>query len=308
MTPTIVVKQVDAFTTRPFSGNSAGVVLDAAGLSDSQMQIIAREMNVSETAYLLPPSGPGADFRVRWFTPKVEVDLCGHATVACFHAAMETGRVGAGSYRLECLSGVLALDLDRDDVGPRVRLGLPVADLLPWDIATCRIAEPLGLETDDLHARLPVMKAAQWAVVPLTGLEAMRRMRPDFKALLALESQEGVGEIIVITTETLEAGSAVHVRMFAPACGIDEDPVTGAAQGPVGAYLLANSLLEERATRPDAGRLLYVAEQGDEVGRPGRIEVEVAHQGGRIRSITIAGRAVTVLEGAIQVPSDASTC
>ncbi|HEY3174584.1 MAG TPA: PhzF family phenazine biosynthesis protein [Candidatus Polarisedimenticolia bacterium] len=295
----ISILQVDAFTTRPFAGNPAGVVLEPGDLGEDEMLLIAREMNLSETAFLLPPSGPEADLRVRWMTPAAEVDLCGHATVATFHAALEEGRLAPGAYRMECRAGVLPIDLRRDETGwPVVRLGLPVPALEETNLAACRIAEPLGIETDDLSGRLPLMRTGEWLLAPLSGLDAMRRVRPDLKALLDLHEELGLGSTIVLTTETLEPGSAVHVRMFAPGFGIDEDPVTGSAEGPVAAYLVRHGLLEPSASTR------YIAEQGDIIGRPGRIEVEVTREAGRIRSITIAGHAVTVLRGTISLPRD----
>src|SRR5262245_9979213 len=133
--------QVDAFTRRPYQGNAAAVVLEPGGLSDAAMLLIAREMNLSETAFLLPPSSADADLRIRWFTPAAEVDLCGHATVATFHAAMEQGRLAPGVFRMECRVGILPIGLERDDDGGAVvRMGLPLPSLEDLNVATCRVA------------------------------------------------------------------------------------------------------------------------------------------------------------------------
>ena len=290
---TIPIQQVDAFTTRPFTGNPAGVVLDAEGLTDGEMQLVAREMNLSETAFLLPPTVPGADLRIRWMTPSSEVDLCGHATVATFHAALETGRLAAGEYRMECRSGILPIGLSRAGDGAVVRMGLPVPRIEEMDLAACRIAEPLGIESEDIDARHPIARAGEWILVPLTGMEAMRRVRPDFKALRGFGEEIKAGCFIVLTRETVDPDNLVHVRMFAPAWGIDEDPVTGSAEGPVAAWLHRRRLLEGPR---------YTAEQGDVIGRPGRISVEVEAEPDRIRSIAISGRAVTVLRGTLTLP------
>jgi len=296
----IVIRQVDAFTIGPFAGNAAAVVLEAEGLSDHQMQLIAREMNLSETAFLLPSTRSDADLRLRWFTPSVEVDLCGHATVATFHSALEEGFLKPGSYRLECAAGVLPIQAEKDPEGrPLVKMGLPVPALEQVDLAACRIAEPLGIEADDIPRRLPIMKAGTWLLVPVSGLAVIRQLRPDFSALRAFGDQAGPAAIVVLTTETVEPGSAVHLRMFAPGFGIDEDPVTGSAQGPVAGYLAVNRLLPGG---PGAEMRRYVAEQGDEIGRPGRIDVEVEMSGPVVRSIAIVGRAVTVLRGSLALP------
>lgn len=296
------ILQVDAFTRRAFEGNAAAVVLDPGDLSEAAMLLIAREMNLSETAFLLPPSTPAADLRIRWFTPAAEVDLCGHATVATFHAAMEEGRLAPGVFRMECRVGILPVTLERDAEGkPVVRMGLPLPVLADLHVATCRIAEILGVETDDLDSRLPVQKTGEWMLVPAAGLDVLRRIRPDFRAMRDLLSELGLGSAVVLTTETVEAGSAVHLRMFAPGFGIEEDPVTGSAQGPVAGYLLAHRLIAPAGAELES--LSYTAEQGDCLGRPGRIGVEVGLSAGRLTGITITGHAVTVLTGTIRLPT-----
>lgn len=296
------ILQVDAFTRRPFEGNAAAVVLDPGTLSDAGMLRIAREMNLSETAFLLPPSSTAADLRIRWFTPAAEVDLCGHATVATFHAALEEGRLAPGVFRMECRVGVLPVALEREpDGGALVKMGLPLPALHDLHVATCRVAEVLGIETDDLDNRLPVQRTGEWMLVPAAGLPVVRRLRPDFKAMRDLMSELGLGSAIVMTTETVDPGSAVHLRMFAPGFGIDEDPVTGSAQGPVAAYLMAHRLIAGADFAQD--RVIYTAEQGDCIGRRGRINVEVTLSDGAITSITIMGRAVTVMTGMIRLPT-----
>jgi len=293
---TLTIRIVDAFTRRPFGGNAAGVVLDPEGLADAQMQAIAREMNLSETAFLLPPDDPQADVRVRWFTPTVEVDLCGHATVATFHAAMAGGRLEPGAYRMQCRSGILPVDAGRDAKGSRVTLGLPVPEVIPMEGESAQILDALGLAAGDVDPELPMMSAGPWAIVPVVDRRGLNALSPDFGALRRLAGKGGAGNTIVLTRDTVEPGAAVHLRMFAPWYGIDEDPVTGSAQGPVAAYLASSDLL----TRNDgADTARYVAEQGDGIGRPGRIETVVRFRGAQVRSITITGRAVTVLEGTI---------
>src|SRR5262245_29991200 len=127
---------VDSFTTSPFGGNPAGVVLEAEGLSQEAMQAIAREVNASETAFLLDTRRDDADLRIRWFSPSTEIPLCGHGTVAAFHAAMEQGRLAAGTFRMECGAGVLPVTLERGAEGrPEVSLGLPVPRLTDSPLA-----------------------------------------------------------------------------------------------------------------------------------------------------------------------------
>ncbi len=296
------IKIVDAFTTRPFAGNPAAVVLDASGLDDAAMQRIAREMNLSETAFLLPP-GPGADVRIRWFTPHVEVDLCGHGTVAAFHAALMEGRLPAGSYRMECRSGILPVTSGHDADGPFVEMGVPVPVLSPG-VAPGAILEAIGLDRARVDPALPIRAAgppgsrAEWALIPVADRAALDSLRPDSAALVRIADREGVGNVIALTRDTVDPSSAVHLRMFAPAYGIAEDPVTGSAQGPVAAYLV-----EREIVRGDAsGAAVYTAEQGDGIGRAGRIGTTVEIRDGACAAIRIRGRAVTVLEGTITTP------
>jgi len=296
------VIQVDAFTRRPFAGNPAAVVLDAAGLAEREMLLIAREMNLSETAFLLPPSDSRADLRLRWFSPGGEVDLCGHATVATFHAALEEGRLAPGSYRLESRSGVLPVEARRGPDGrPRVSLGLPVPAMSTLDPTSAGLSRALGIDAADSEGEPPPMRTGEWALVPVARLETLRHLRPDFRALRSIAADTGMASTIVLTTETIETSSKVHLRMFAPAAGIDEDPVTGSAQGPVAAWLVAHGLAVPAGEAVPA-RFDYIAEQGDPIGRPGRVAVEVALEAGSIVSITIRGEAVTVLRGSLQLP------
>ncbi len=222
------------------------------------------------------------------------MELCGHATVATFHAGMERGRLEAGRYRMECLSGIIPVELALGDDGhPEVSMGLPV-------IALERVAPPgdleavLGIGRSVVDGDLPIMKGRGWLVVPFRSLRDLWGLRPDFAALGRWKECHGVGTVIVMTTETVEPGSAVHLRMFAPSYGIDEDPVTGSAQGPLAVYLHAGGLLK-------AGQSAYVAEQGDPIDRPGRVAVEVRRRGGAVEAITITGQAVTVIEGTIHL-------
>ncbi len=300
----VSIRIVDAFTTTPFAGNPAGVVLEAEGLPDAAMQAIARKVNASETALLLGTQRSDADLRVRWFTPATEIDLCGHATVATFHTAMEQGRLAAGTFRMECRAGVLPVSLEKGGDGrPEVSLGLPVPEMVDAQEIPAAVAAALGIGARDLDRSAPLTCSGEWLVIPVAGLEVLRRMRPDFGAIRAAGERSGSGCWIALTQETVDPGSAVHIRMFAPGFGIDEDPVTGWAQGAVASWLVRRGLL--RADAGSASTCLYTAEQGDIIGRRGRIRVTVTLDGEDksgapgISAITITGSAVTVMRGAL---------
>lgn len=292
----ITIKQVDAFTTTPFLGNPAGVVTDANGLSEREMQFIAREMNVSETAFILPPTSSKADVRIRWFTPATEVPLCGHATIAGFHALAEEKRLGMSRtrtyhFRLETKSGILPIEVKKSKSKTLIRFGLPVPKFQRAKIAVRTLAKVLNISTSQFDKCLPIVVAGN-IYVPIERLGTILRMKPDFNRMLEVGSDEKIDGFSVFTTETVEPSSSIHSRFFAPYAGINEDPVTGSANGPLGVYLFEHGLLGK-----GDGTYRIVGEQGDAIGRKGRvlIEVEVKYQ--RVHSATIGGQAVTVLQG-----------
>jgi trans-2,3-dihydro-3-hydroxyanthranilate isomerase len=281
---------VDAFTSEPLSGNAAGVVPDAEGLSDEQMQAVARELNASETAFLLPSSE--ADRRVRYFTPTQEVDLCGHATIASHGWLAEEDDI-EDSATLETNVGVLDIDID-DGV---VWMTQDTADVTRVDIEYERVADALGVDhatLEDIGADLPLATASTglpFLVVPVNFLEAISGLEPDMTAIAELTEELDVTGIYAFSFDALEADSTLHGRMFAPAAGVDEDPVTGTASGAVGAYL--------REIRAFDGELPeeMVFEQGHFVDQPGRVRVQA-----RADPISVGGRAVTALDGSVVVP------
>jgi trans-2,3-dihydro-3-hydroxyanthranilate isomerase len=307
------IRTVDAFTDRPFGGNAAGVVTRGGeNLDDARMQALAREMNLSETAFLLPATRADADLRIRWFTPGTEVPLCGHATIAAFHAAAEEGswgldRDGTHVRRLECLSGVLRVTVEKESGRPpRVTMALPDPVIEPWE-DTAPACEALRLARPDLASGLPAARCGFYLLLPLSGLDAMRAVAPDLRAIAALTLLHGGDGLILVSLETIDPESAVHVRMFAPAAAVDEDPVTGSAQSPVAGWLALTGFFsgrEGRYRRVSSARVAYTAEQGDLMGRPGRIEVGLDvgdADPAAARDITISGRAVTMVRGRLSL-------
>ncbi len=323
----IGIIQVDAFTTAPYAGNPAGVALAGGeSLTDGQMLAIAREMNLSETAFLLPPTRPGANVRIRWFTPTVEVRFCGHATVAAFHAAAEAGLWGFGgmaagearAVHMECLSGILPLRVRRDTAGIEVTMALPLPEIRKHDDAA-EVLAALGLRgvaggkpgPAKTGADLPsALIGSPFLLVHVPDLRSLREASPDREAVVRMTGAEGCDGLIAATLETFDSSSGVHLRMFAPAAGIEEDPVTGYAQALTALWLGRGGLLSEdggeRFRTLREGVVAYVAEQGDFLGRPGRVGVEVTFErvGAEIfvQEISISGRAVTVLRGELPIP------
>ncbi|MFI9209074.1 PhzF family phenazine biosynthesis isomerase [Streptomyces sp. NPDC053253] len=311
-TETRVLYQVDAFTRTPFTGNPAGVVLAAEGLTDTEMQAIARELNNSETAFVLPPDAADHDVRVRFFTPTIEVPSCGHATVgAHFARAVEYG-LPTSSVRQKTGGGLLQdVTIHRD--GDRVRIGIdqgaarfgPELDGGQVD----RLLRALGAEPGDLAENGPVQVVSTGhskVIVELRDRAAVDALRPDPAALTALGREVGSNGFFVFTRdvprETGEDPPLTWSRMFAPAIGIPEDPVTGNGHGPLGAYLVRHGL----APAP-GGRLAFTGRQGVAMGRPGDVHVRVDTRLDGALTATVTGDAVTAFRARLTTPPGAVT-
>ena len=282
---------IDAFTAEPLSGNPAGLVPDAEGLGTEAMAAIAREVNASETAFLLPSET--ADRRIRYFTPTGEIDLCGHATVAAGAWLAETGEIDDGAHSFE--TNVDPVEVDIDDGA--VWMEGEVSEVAQVDLDYDRVAAALGADPatlSDIGADLPLATAStglDYLVVPVNFLEAISGLDPDLGAIESLTAELDVTGVYAFTFDTLDADTTLHGRMFAPGVGVDEDPVTGTASGAVGAYL--------RSVEAFDGELPteMVFEQGHFVDRPGRVRVRAVSD-----PVSVGGRAVTALDGTISIP------
>jgi trans-2,3-dihydro-3-hydroxyanthranilate isomerase len=292
---------VDSFAAAPLSGNPAGVLLDGEGLDATAMQRIAGELKHSETAFPLPPREPDSALHLRWFTPSAEIAFCGHGTLATFHVLVEEARripVPEGAVTrtaFTCKSGRLNVELSRPQGKLRILIETPASRFEAARVPG-RVLAALGLVPEALDPRSPPQKSAILEgnlYLAVRDRDALARCRPDGAALEELGSELGVGGWVVYTVEP-QAGVDAAMRCFFPEHGISEDPVTGSAAGQLGALI--------QLFRPAAlpRRLLFT--QGDEIGRPGRIEVEVRPEPepGKVRG-WIGGNAVTVLRGELQL-------
>lgn len=295
--PDYQVKIVDAFTTRRYAGNPCGVVTNAEGLDDAQMQAIARELNSSETAFVFPSKV--ADFRVRFFTPLKEIPLAGHPTVATMYTLADEGRIdlSSGPVRVtqELNVGTLPVDLA---VGADGNVRVMMTQAKPQflgEVDRDAVAKALGIQTSDLIAEMPVQVVSTGtlqAMVPVRSLDVLKNLRPDFQRLGELERAHDYFGVHIFALDTFDPANRTHARHFAANAGIPEDPVTGSATGGMAAYLWKHGLIHEPS---------YTVEQGHIMGRPGHIDVEVDAEGDNPVQVRIAGTAVTVLRGTITV-------
>ncbi|WP_135826519.1 PhzF family phenazine biosynthesis protein [Halorussus ruber] len=289
---TLRTLQVDAFADEPFAGNAAGVVPEADGLTDDQMQAIANELAVSETAFFR--ESDEADRRVRYFTPTTEVDLCGHATIASHAHLLEEGVISPGTHSLETNVGVLEIEVEEDGA---IWMTQDSPEIREVELDYERVADALGIDhaaLEDVGADLPLAVSSTglpFLVVPVNFLEHVSAMDPDFGAIEAISEEVDATGIYAFSFDALGVDSTLHGRMFAPAAGVPEDPVTGTASGATGAYLREFEAFDDEGVPEE-----MVFEQGHFVDRPGYVRVRVGDE------VRVGGQAATALDGELRVP------
>ena len=294
--------QVDSFTRERFHGNPAGVVPNADGLTEEQMQRIAREMNNSETAFIFPSEDPGVDVEVRFFTPSTEVPLCGHATVAAHYVRAIEGSALPGRTMQKTKAGILPVDIVPDGRDFRIVMtqGKPEISLPFAEPLVNRIAQALGIDRGRLREDCPVAIASAGHSKIMVGVDSealLHSLRPNMELLTELSREAGCNGYYVFTLDPA-AEVLVHGRMFAPAIGIPEDPVTGNANGPLGAYLVHYGICRQLETE-DA--LCFTIRQGEAIRRDGEMRVQVRIKDHNPVRVQITGEAVVAFRTEIQL-------
>lgn len=269
-------KQVDVFTERAFFGNPVAVVIGADALDTAAMQRIACWTNLSETTFLL--KSKVADYRLRIFTPRQELPFAGHPTIGSAHAALEAGFVSKKSHlKQECGAGIIELSVEADGRiflrGPQAK-SQPIEKLIP-SIALAPASKLLKIDVG------PV-----WMVGEMSDARALAALKPDMTALAEWTQSLGASGVTVFAPSG-DSLSAIHVRSFAPAHGIAEDPVCGSGNLSVAAYLRSTGQASRYGEQ-------YVARQGMQLGRDGRVSVRLTRD-----HLEIGGHAVTCVEGTL---------
>jgi trans-2,3-dihydro-3-hydroxyanthranilate isomerase len=283
---------VDVFTRQRFGGNQLAVFTDARGLDAATMQAIATEMNFAESTFVFPPQDAANDANVRIFTPATELPFAGHPVVGTtFVLGHERKKQ---QLRLEVKVGTLSVTADAGDgMFGEATMEQPLPTFRPSEASRERLAALLGLTTSDLHSTLRAefgSAGVEFLFLPLASLDAVRRATPDAAAWPGVFGSSAHPAVYLFSTETIESGSNAHGRMLSKliANSIAEDPATGSAAGPLGAYLVRNGVTE-------CGEATL--EQGYEMGRPSQITVTVATSGESIASVHVGGGVVHVAEG-----------
>jgi trans-2,3-dihydro-3-hydroxyanthranilate isomerase len=289
---------VDVFTDRQFGGNQLAVFLEPAGLSDAEMQAVAREMNLSETTFVFPPTLPDCVARVRIFTPGQELPFAGHPTVGTAWVLANRGLSPAGSrsFSLEEGIGAVPVGLEGDvRSASTVWMSHRDASFGAAKLQRAEIAAALGLDEADLLADQPIVPGStgvNFLYVPLRSPDVVDRAEPDWRALIA-----AVGEPLntfVFAPDPARGDNRVYSRMFAGgSMGIPEDSATGSASGPLGAYVAERSVVE--LSEP----IEIISLQGNKMGRPSLIRIRLQLVDGHATGIEVGGGVVPVQEGVL---------
>ncbi|HKU14216.1 MAG TPA: PhzF family phenazine biosynthesis isomerase [Steroidobacteraceae bacterium] len=291
---------VDAFTRERFCGNPAIVVLDADELTEDQMQTVATEVN-RETAFVLEAEATDHDMQVKFFTPRHSVPFVGHATIAAQYVRAKTEGKPRGKVRQRTQAGIVEIEVT--DVAGDLRIGITqnppsLGPILP-DHHRRQVLNALGVSSPSLHVDCPLQTLTKGGTRLLIGLksaELLDSIKPDFEELARLTSHVGAEGYFVFALTEENGAVATESRMFVPALGIPEDPVSGNAHGMLGTYLVTHGLIT-----PKDGHATFRGRQGMWVRRPGVVEVEVESSGSVVQSVRIVGDAVIVYEAEVQI-------
>ncbi len=285
--------QVDAFTATRFTGNPAIVVLDADGQSDATLLAVAREFSHAEVAFVFAAAGPDHDVRLRFFNARKEAPFVGHATVAAHTVLLALGRRGAGSCRQHCAGGIIEVTA----LGPRIEFRQTVPELdapLPFK-TTLRVAEALRLPATQLHEIMPARiarKASSRLLVPVADARQLEVLAPQADTLLSLGAELGADGFFVFAVNRSADEWSTEARMFCPALGIPEDPVSGNAHAMLAAYLWDLGQFGKNSTS-------FIGRQGRHMQRPGEVSVKLEVEQGALIAAHIGGTAVIVSEGTL---------
>jgi trans-2,3-dihydro-3-hydroxyanthranilate isomerase len=294
----------DVFTDQLFGGNPLAVLPDARGLDDALMQKIAREFNLSETVFVLPPDQPGHSRRLRIFTPASEVPFAGHPTVGTALVLAQIGELGLQGPTTRIVfeegTGPVPVTIAVKDGRPAfARLTAPQAPAIGASLAPAVIASAVSLTPGDLVTEHGLPRVAScglpFLLVRLRSRDALARARLN-RSVWSRQLAGSPAEHVFLFTDGAD-GHDFQARMFAPGSGVDEDPATGSAAAALGGWL-------GQTAPQDDGTLRCVIAQGLEIGRPSRLEVEVDKRGGEVVAVRVGGSAVLVSEGTIAVAQD----
>ncbi|MBU2702725.1 PhzF family phenazine biosynthesis protein [Sporomusaceae bacterium BoRhaA] len=294
------VYQVDSFTSDKFKGNPAGVVTNAEGLSEYDMQCIARELNNSETVFILPPDDSSHDVKLRYFTPTTEVPSCGHATIAAHYVRAIENQLKSSQVMQKIGIGILPIDIIKNEDYTIWMTQGTIEFSNPLSNKDCHnLLSGLGLTEEDLDERCPIQIVSTGHSKVMIGIKSrttLNSISPNMSMLIELSKKIGCNGYYVFTFAAPNSDVLTYGRMFAPAIGIPEDPVTGNANGPLGAYLVNYGLVKH-----DGALFSFKGAQGEAIGRNGIVYVNVKIENDEPVQVIIGGKAVIAFKTQIEL-------
>ncbi|MCK6601188.1 MAG: PhzF family phenazine biosynthesis protein [Bacteroidetes bacterium] len=293
---------VNSFTTQPLRGNPSGVVLNGEKLSDEDMQLIARDINLPETVFVLPGTSEKSVCSLRWFTPTSEISLSGHSTLAAIHVLIRERILPVvdgfvNHHHLDYQKGILPFSVEPPAGGaPTVWIGLPVPVFKPFGGPQEDIFRHLGITDNDIDSRLPIyITDTKFLMIPVLGLLTVKKILPNYGLLRKVLQEESISGVLTFSRETVKPASNFHSRFFSPGLGINEDPVTGITNASLAAYWL-NYILPS----PENRTYEFIGEQGFSIRRDGEVTVRALVQDRAISRLEISGPVRVFLQGYLE--------
>lgn len=301
MTKKYNLYQIDSFTKEKFTGNPAGVITNADGLTADDMQKIARELNNSETAFIFSSDSNEYDVYVRFFTPVNEVPICGHATIAAHYARAIENNLDTSRVYHRTGAGILPVDIvkENDDYKIVMTQGKIEFGSIIDGVNKKTLLSALNISNDDLLENNDVQIVSighSKVMIGIKSIETLNKMKPNYYELSKLSRIINCNGYYVFTINPEVSDILIHGRMFAPAIGINEDPVTGNANGPLGAYLVHHNIVKHNDSL-----FKFKAKQGEAMKRPGIIEVEVKIEDKEPVEVKILGNAVILFKSELSL-------
>lgn len=288
--------QIDSFTKEKLVGNPAGVITNADGLTADEMQKIARELNNSETAFIFSSNTNEYDTHIRFFTPTNEVPICGHATIAAHYARAIENNLNTTRVYQKTGAGILPVDILKENEDYKITMTqgkIEFGDIIEG-ITRNKLLSALNISEDDLLENYPIQIVSTGhskVMIAIKRIATLNQLKPNYDALSELSKIIKCNGYYVFTVDSQDSDILIHGRMFAPAIGIIEDPVTGNANGPLGAYLVHHKLVDH-----DNSLFKFKAKQGEAIKRSGIIEVEVSIKDNEPTQVKVSGNAVIVFK------------
>ncbi len=295
------IYQIDSFTKEKFKGNPAGVVVNADGLTDAQMQLIARELNNSETAFLFSSEDYDCDGVIRYFTPTTEVPTCGHATIAAMYAKALEDNLAPRVLRIKTKIGILPFEIIRENGDYQVIMTQGEFTLgSKFDNETTqKLLTALGIDYSDLNEKCPIQIASTGHSKVMIGIKNKKKLNeltPNLSKLADLSKEIDCNGYFVFTFDSDDKKILTNGRMFAPAIGISEDPVTGNANGPLGGYLIQNKIVDY-----NNGKFEFNGKQGEKMDRIGVVKVTVKIENEKPSLVQIKGCATVIFKTEMEI-------